>query len=490
MISYDGFIIPRVLEFVSPFWGKISYNLPYEKVGNSEPICIADEVPFEIPDSWEWCRINSLGSIIRGCGIKRTETVESGFPCVRYGELYTTYNTSFESTVSFVSEDLFNKCKQFHYGDVIFTLTGENKQDIAKTAAYLGGEPVAAGGDLAYWTAHGMNPLFLSYMMASPYLISRKVSLATGDIIIHISGDKIGSILMPVPPLNEQERIVNKLLEIEPLITEYGYKQNRSIDLDASFVSALKKSILQEAVQGKLVPQDENDEPASVLLERIRQEKDALVKAGKIKKDKHESVIFRRDNSHYEKRGSEEVCIDDELPFEIPTSWQWCRLGNLLSVKGGKRIPKGYDLLDTPTEHIYIRVTDMKNNTLITDKLKYISNDVYEQIKHYTISKDDLYLTIAGTIGNAGIVPDSFDGMNLTENAVKLTNISIDKFFLLHLLCSPLVQEQFIDKTNKVAQPKLAIERILTTLVPLPPVAEQKRITSALTELLSKINTL
>ena len=115
---------------------------------------------------------------------------------------------------------------------------------------------------------------------------------------------------------------------------------------------------------------------------------------------------------------------------------------------------------------------------------------MYEQIKNYTLSKDDLYLTIAGTIGNAGIVPDSFDGMNLTENAVKLTNISIDKFFLLHLLCSPLVQEQFIDKTNKVAQPKLAIERILTTLVPLPPVAEQKRITSALTELLSKINTL
>lgn len=129
----------------------------------------------------------------------------------------------------------------------------------------------------------------------------------------------------------------------------------------------------------------------------------------------------------------------------------------------------------------------MKNNTLVSDKLKYISNDVYEQIKNYTIGKDDLYLTIAGTIGNVGIVPEQFDGMNLTENAVKLTNILINKNFLLHLLCSPVVQEQFVDKTNKVAQPKLAIERILTTLVPLPPVEEQQRVVDKLETILPLI---
>ena len=182
-------------------------NTPYEKIGD-EVRSLADEVPFDIPDSWEWVRIRSLGEIVRGSGIKRNETVQQGLPCVRYGELYTTYQTSFTSAVSFIAPDLYEKCKHFSYGDVLMTLTGENKPDIAKAVAYLGTEPIAASGDLAFWTQHGMNPLFLSYIMASPYIIARKVALATGDIIVHISGDKLGTILLPVPPLAEQERIV------------------------------------------------------------------------------------------------------------------------------------------------------------------------------------------------------------------------------------------------------------------------------------------
>ena len=156
-----------------------------------------------------------MGEIVRGSGIKRNKTVQQGFPCVRYGELYTTYQTSFTSVVSFIAPDLYEKCKHFSYGDVLMTLTGENKPDIAKAVAYLGTEPIAAGGDLAFWTRHGMNPLFLSYIMASPYIIGLKVALATGDIIVHISGDKLGTILLPVPPLAEQERIVARIQEAE-----------------------------------------------------------------------------------------------------------------------------------------------------------------------------------------------------------------------------------------------------------------------------------
>ena len=152
----------------------VSYNTPYEKIGD-EVRSLADEVPFDIPDSWEWVRIRSLGEIVRGSGIKRNETVQQGLPCVRYGELYTTYQTSFTSAVSFIAPDLYEKCKHFSYGDVLMTLTGENKPDIAKAVAYLGTEPIAASGDLAFWTQHGMNPLFLSYIMASPYIIARKV---------------------------------------------------------------------------------------------------------------------------------------------------------------------------------------------------------------------------------------------------------------------------------------------------------------------------
>ncbi len=250
----------------------------------------------------------------------------------------------------------------------------------------------------------------------------------------------------------------------------------------------LRKAILQQAIQGKLVPQNPNDEPASILLERIREEKARLVKEKKIKKDKNESIIFRGDdNSHYEKilATGEVKCIDDEIPFEIPESWAWCRLGEILTVKGGKRLPLGASFSNEPTPHIYIRVTEMKNGTLVDNNLRYISHEIFEQIKNYTISKNDLYLTIAGTIGSVGIVPEKFDGMNLTENAVKLTNILVEKYYLLRIISSALVQNQFVDKTKQVAQPKLAIERIITTLIPLPPLSEQKRIVSRIEELMT-----
>ena len=185
-------------------------NSHYEKRDGQE-VCIDDEIPFEIPNTWEWTRASSIGSMVRGKGIKRTETVPKGVPCVRYGEIYTSYNVSFSDTISFIDESIDKNCLHFSTGDIIFTLTGENKEDIAKGVAYLGNEKVAAGGDLAYWTAHGMNPLYLVYYMASPYCIERKRRTATGDIIVHISTDKVGSFLVPVPPLKEQNRVVEAI---------------------------------------------------------------------------------------------------------------------------------------------------------------------------------------------------------------------------------------------------------------------------------------
>ena len=230
-------------------------------------------------------------------------------------------------------------------------------------------------------------------------------------------------------------------------------------------------------LQGKLLPQDPNDEPASVLLERIKKEKEQLIKDKKIKKDKNESFIFKHNNHYYEKIGKNEPqCIDDEIPWDIPESWEWCTLSNILTVEGGKRVPKGYKLLDTPTNHVYIRVTNMKNGTIVKEDLKYIDEEVYKKISKYVIHKDDLYITVAGTIGQVGIVPDFFDGMNLTENANKLTNIFINKLYLKFIISSKFVQNQFNEKTTKVAQPKLAIKRILSTKIPLPPLNEQNRI--------------
>ena len=188
-------------------------NSHYEKRG-SEEVCIDEEIPFEIPENWAWCRASSLGTMIRGRGIKRTETVAQGCPCIRYGEIYTTYETSFDSAVSFVPETLDKDCLHFSSGDVVFTLTGENKVDIAKTVAFLGEGQIAAGGDLAFWTHHGMNPLYLVYYMASPYCIELKRRTATGDIIVHISTSKVGDFLVPIPPIKEQNRIVSAIEQL------------------------------------------------------------------------------------------------------------------------------------------------------------------------------------------------------------------------------------------------------------------------------------
>ena len=255
---------------------------------------------------------------------------------------------------------------------------------------------------------------------------------------------------------------------------------------------ALRQKILDLAIRGKLVPQDPNDEPASVLLERIRQQKQQMVKEGKLKpKDiKNDSVIFLgEDNLHYEKFADGSVkCIEDEIPFELPEGWAWSRIRDIASVKGGKRLPKGMSFSSCRTSHAYIRVTDMKNHSVNTDDLKYITEEVFSQIKNYTISKDDLYVTIAGTIGVTGEVPAELDGMSLTENAVKVTDIQINKAFLCLVLQSEFVQQQFQDKTHQVAMPKLALERILSTLIPVCSITVQSGIVSKFGEVDSLIN--
>ena len=175
-----------------------------------------DEIPFEIPESWEWCRLGNIGLFERGSGIKRDETFESGYPRVRYGEMYTKYKyaPTFEKTVSFTSKSVFEKCRKAHKGDLFMALTGENKQDISLAAQYVGDEEIAVGGDLCHFTILEAYGLYFVYLINSTYFLSKKEILATGDIIVHISTDKLASIPIPLPPLAEQHRIVEKLEQV------------------------------------------------------------------------------------------------------------------------------------------------------------------------------------------------------------------------------------------------------------------------------------
>lgn len=181
-----------------------------------EPPITDDEKPFDIPQTWEWVRLGEIGLFERGNGIKRDETFESGYPCVRYGEMYTKYKfaPTFEKTVSFTSKSVFEKCRKAHKGDLFMALTGENKQDISLAAQYVGDEEIAVGGDLCHFTMIEVFGLFFVYLINSTYFSNKKEILATGDIIVHISTDKLSSIPVPLPPLAEQKRIVAKIEEL------------------------------------------------------------------------------------------------------------------------------------------------------------------------------------------------------------------------------------------------------------------------------------
>ena len=295
-------------------------NLPYE-----------NDYPFDIPDNWLWLKHNDLFEISGGSQPPKSKFINE--PKAGYIRLFQIRDYGGKPVPVYIPESTATKTTK--KGDIL----------LARYGASLG--KVFWAEDGAYNVAMAkVIPLynFLSEYVFDKYLfyyyhtdLYRSVIMGNSrSAQAGFNKDDLENMWFPVPPIAEQRRIVNSIEQILPLVELYGVHTDRLINLNDQFPALLKKSILQEAVQGKLVPQDPADEPASVLLERIRAEKEQLIKAGKIKRDKHESVIFRRDNSHYEKRGSEEVCIDEELPFDLPDTWSWARLGELCSVVTGR----------------------------------------------------------------------------------------------------------------------------------------------------------
>ncbi len=197
---------------------------------------------------WAIKKLGELGTIVRGKGIRRNETVDRGLPCIRYGEIYTSYNYILDCPHSFVSKDVFARCPKIKEGDVVFTLTGENKDEIAKALAYLGKDEIAAGGDLAIWSKHGCDPKFLAYMMYAPKLIEAKARASNGDIIVHASVKKMQEIDIPLPPLSEQKRIVAKI--------DAAFEKIDKLKANAEKNLANAKDLFQSALDEAMRPKD------------------------------------------------------------------------------------------------------------------------------------------------------------------------------------------------------------------------------------------
>ena len=441
------------------------------------------DTPFDIPDSWEWVRFKDLVDYSMGKTPPRKETEywsNGTLPWVSIADLVAdgTVTATKECVNSFAAENTF-KGKISKAGTLLMSF----KLTVGKVSI-LGIDAFHNEAIISIYPFVDPDKITTMFLFATLPLLSQSGDTKSAIKGNTLNSDSLDALLIPLPPIMEQKRIFDKLHELTTPLLDYGAAEQKVTELNVNFPERLKKSILQEAVQGKLVSQDPSDEPAEALLERIRAEKQRLIKEGKIKKDKHESVIFRRDNSHYEKLDGVERCIDDELPFEIPENWRWCRLGTIAAVLGGKRIPAGRKLTEFNTGHVYIRVSDMTDGGVSTDRLLYVPEDIYPSISKYIINKADVFITVAGTIGRVGKIPDELDGANMTENADRLVLAGVNQDWLIKVLQSGMIQEQIAQATTQVGQPKLAIARIERFLIPLPPLAEQHRIVQRIEELL------
>ena len=368
-------------------------NLPYEKVGKNEPVCIADEVPFDIPESWEWVTLKQIAVTALGKTLDKSKNIGEYRPYLCSINVYWTgIDLSTVKQARFEDSELSKY--QLNKGDLLICEGG----DVGRSAVWDRDEEMYYQNALHRVRFYGnIEPRFFQLLMESYKGAKILDNYSKGMTIKHLVQNSLNSIYFPLPPLAEQRRIVEKIKQLTPYLKKYGSVETILSNLNLAFPDDLKKSILQYAVQGKLVPQDPADEPASVLLERIRTEKEQLVKEGKIKRDKHESVIFRRDNSYYEKVDGIERCIDDELPFEIPESWEWARIKSCMDVRDGTH--------DTPkyVEHGIPLITskNLSNGYLDFSTAKFISIEDHLSIKQRSkVDDGDILFAMIGSIGN------------------------------------------------------------------------------------------
>ena len=454
-------------------------GVPYEKIGDKEQ-CIAEQIPFEIPSSWEWVRLNNIVYFVgnRNNQILSKEVLKEGkYPAVSQGiNLIEGYCNDDSKVIK----------------DLPLVMFGDHTRNVK----YIDFEFVISADGTKFMKTILCDPKYFYYCMK---IIAVKLKNRGYERHFILLKEKF----FPLPPLAEQKRIVEKLEKLLPLVDEYEENYNELEKLDSEFPDKFKKSILQYAIQGKLVKQYPSDEPASVLLEKIKAEKQELIKSGKIKKDKNESFIYRKTNfyrktsstqhdvsyeninkgdsaSHekdqnegsvdfYEKfANGEEKCINDELPFEIPSSWEWVRLGSVCKLDNGEKIT------DKPYPYLDLKYLRGKKNQQIINSGSYISINTRVIIVDGENSGEIFKIKEEGYLGSTCRV------LNILQNIFP----EYMDYFLL--------SKKDLYKNNKrgSAIPHLNKDLFYNTLIPLPTLAEQKRIVAKIEELFKIIEPL
>ena len=439
-------------------------------------------MPFDIPESWEWVRLGNIGDWGSGATPNRTtpEYYNGNIPWLKTGDLNDNYITDIPETITELALAK-TSVRLNPIGSVLIAMYGA-------TIGKLGILKIPATTNQACCACVPFTDIYNEFLFY--FLMSQKVAFVKrgeGGAQPNISKEKIVSTLMPLPPVAEQKRIVEKLRILQPYIDYYAVLEKSDIKLTQSFPEKLKKCILQYAVQGKLVPQDPADEPASVLLERIRAEKEQLIKKGKIKRDKHESVIFRRDNSYYEKVDGIERCIDDELPFEIPESWEWCRLKSLTEniTSGSRDWAKYY----STTGAAFLRMGNLSKNSfdLRLEHIQRVSIPSKAEGTRTSLQSGDLLFSITGDVGMLGLIPDGFEKAYINQHTAMIRFLpEMRNKYIPYLLLTDYAQK-FYNANQHGIKNSFRLDSIGELLVSIPPEKELFRILQRISLVLSKI---
>ena len=451
-----------------------SYNLHYEQIGK-EVRCIEDEVPFEIPESWEWVR---LSSVVYNHGQTKPE---EDFCYIDIGSVDNQHQKLSAVETIIPPEKAPSRARKIICkDDIIYSTVRPYLHNMCIIDRNFSKMPIASTG-FAVFTCHAdFYNEFLFYYLMSPDFDSyaNNVENSKGVAYPAINDTRLYKALIPLPPVDEQHRIVDKIKSVLPEIEKYDLVETELSNMNRDFPENLKRSILQWAVQGRLVPQDPSDEPAEVLLERIRTEKQRLVKEGKIKKDKHESIIFRRDNSHYEKLNGIKRCIDDEIPFDIPDNWSWVRLGSLFQHNTGKALNSSNKV---GTKLTYITTSNLYWDKFVLDKLKEMPFTDAE-VEKCTVIKGDLLVCEGGDIGRAAIWNYDFP-IRIQNHIHRLRSyIPVNVKFYYYIFY--LYKHMGLIGGKGIGIQGLSSNAIHQLLFPLPPSNEQHKIVEKIEALL------
>ncbi|MDD7440204.1 restriction endonuclease subunit S, partial [Prevotellamassilia timonensis] len=458
-------------------------NSYYEKIlATGEVKCIDDEIPFEIPATWNWARLSNITSIL-GDGIHGTPEYDAtGTVYFINGNNLGNGSIEIKADTKKVSEQEAEKHKRLlNSTTVLVSINGT-----LGNVAFYNGENVILGKSACYFNLMGnIDKQYIKHILETEYFTEYAKNVATGSTIKNVPLAGMRNFLIPVPPITEQHRIILGMVRLAHSIDRYNDAQTKLDLLNNVLNEKLKKSVLQEAIQGKLVPQLAEEGTAQELLEQIKAEKLKLVKEGKLKKSAlNESVIFRGDdNKYYEQIGKKCLDITEQIPFEIPSNWEWCRVRNVSNSYIGLTY-KPTDIDEKGT--IVLRSCNIRNGKLALDDIVRVSSSISEKL---LIEENDII--ICARNGSKRLVGKSALIRNLTEPMTFGAFMAICKTpiyeYMFAYLQSDLFFGQLRDVSNTTTINQLTQNKFNDFLIPIPPVKEQERIAFKISQLFQEL---